>query len=260
LDAADRSNADVKRAYYKLARVIHPDKCSHPSASDAMGVAASAHSTLSDSTRRAAYDLYASQVDVDDAGAETYAQWESKGGANWKHLPPWLVRGLNHRCVGPILKFFLLIAAVVAGALALALGIAYFAVHMTLWVACFAGCGGRCWPRYGEGARAHARRMERFGRARMAWEAEASYARGRGEDPPEFSAFVSAWMENNKDPEEEEEEEDGGEGDGGEEKGWKKKTGGGIHSPPGPGVGSISSKKPPPGPRRSTTYGATTTT
>ena len=42
--------AQIKKAYYKIARVIHPDKCRDPRATEAMGVVTSAHSTLSNTT------------------------------------------------------------------------------------------------------------------------------------------------------------------------------------------------------------------
>ena len=65
--------AQIKKSYYKIARLIHPDKCSDPRATNAMGVVTSAHSTLSNLTLRTAYDLYASQVNVDSAGSDSFA-------------------------------------------------------------------------------------------------------------------------------------------------------------------------------------------
>jgi DnaJ-class molecular chaperone len=55
------STEDIKKAYRKLARVLHPDKCQDARATDAMAVVTSAHSTLANAALRAAYDLYASE-------------------------------------------------------------------------------------------------------------------------------------------------------------------------------------------------------
>jgi hypothetical protein len=46
---------------------------------------------------------------------------------------------------------------------------------------CRALCCGHCWPRYGEGARLHAERQERFMRMLKDYEAEAMIARAGGD-------------------------------------------------------------------------------
>ena len=107
MDPKTCTAAQIKRAYYKIARIIHPDKCRHPKATEAMGVVTSAHSTLTNGTLRTAYDMYASQVEVDSANADSFHQWESKGGAQMAHLPPWLVHCLGHPILGPITMFFI---------------------------------------------------------------------------------------------------------------------------------------------------------
>jgi uncharacterized membrane protein len=89
--------------------------------------------------------MYASQVEVDSAASDTYAQWESKGGANMAHLPAWLVNGLNHPVLGPIIMFFIVLLMLLSGLLLLGLFLAYLAVHMVFWfVCCFGCCGTAC--------------------------------------------------------------------------------------------------------------------
>lgn len=192
----------MKKSYYKIARLIHPDKCSHPQATDAMGVVTSAHSTLSNTALRAAYDMYASQVEVDSAGADSFAQWESKGGANMAHLPPWLVKGLNNPILGPIIMFFIILFMLVAALFFLVLFLVYFVIHMIFWFLCCFGCCGHCWPRYGEGARLHAKRQERFMRMLQDYEVEVMAAQAKGEPMPDPNVFFANW--NLAHPEEEE--------------------------------------------------------
>ena len=79
--------AQIKKAYYKIARVIHPDKCRDPRATEAMGVVTSAHSTLSNTTLRTAYDMYASQVEVDAQGADSFSEWERRAARRWRTSP-----------------------------------------------------------------------------------------------------------------------------------------------------------------------------
>ena len=185
--------AQIKRAYYKIARIIHPDKCRHPKATEAMGVVTSAHSTLTNGTLRTAYDMYASQVEVDSANADSFHQWESKGGAQMAHLPPWLVHCLGHPILGPITMFFIWLLLLSAALVFLALFLCYMVVHMVFWFLCCFGCGGHCWPRYGEGARIHAKRQERFMRMLHDYEAEAMNAQAKGEPMPDPNVFFHNW-------------------------------------------------------------------
>lgn len=185
--------AQIKKAYYKIARVIHPDKCRDPRATEAMGVVTSAHSTLSNTTLRTAYDMYASQVEVDAQGADSFSEWESKGGAQMAHLPPWLVKGLANPILGPIIQFFMVIFLLLLLVVMCALFLVYFVIHMVFWVVCCCGCGGHCWPRYGEGARIHAKRQERFMRMLRDYEAEAAMAQAKGEPMPDPNLFFANW-------------------------------------------------------------------
>src|ERR1039458_7419583 len=53
------SDAEIKKAFRKLARELHPDVNSHdPNAEDKFKEAAEAYEVLSDSERRATYDRY----------------------------------------------------------------------------------------------------------------------------------------------------------------------------------------------------------
>jgi hypothetical protein len=64
---------------------------------------------------------------------------------------------------------------------------------MVFWVVCCCGCGGHCWPRYGEGARIHAKRQERFMRMLRDYEAEAAMAQAKGEPMPDPNLFFANW-------------------------------------------------------------------
>mmetsp|Transcript_9316 Transcript_9316/g.22921 ORF Transcript_9316/g.22921 Transcript_9316/m.22921 type:complete len:144 (-) Transcript_9316:336-767(-) len=118
------------------------------------------------------------------------------------HLPQWLVRGLAHPVLSPVLVFLMVALMVAAAALFLALFLAYFVVHMVFWFLCCFGCCGHCWPRYGEGARVHARRQERFMRMLQDYEAEAQMAQAKGQPVPDPNVFFANW--NIAHPEEEE--------------------------------------------------------
>ena len=110
---------------------------------------------------------------------------ESKGGAQMAHLPPWLVKGLANPILGPIIQFFMVIFLLLLLVVMCALFLVYFVIHMVFWVVCCCGCGGHCWPRYGEGARIHAKRQERFMRMLRDYEAEAAMAQAKGEPMPD---------------------------------------------------------------------------
>jgi len=196
----DASAEDIKRAYRKLARVLHPDKCNDARATDAMAVVTSAHSTLTSAPLRAAYDLYASRVDVDDNSSASFGEWQSREGAATVHLPAWLIKSLSTPVLGHIIIGLMMIAALVVVLVALALALAYLVVHMIFWLFCCFGCCGSCWPRYGVGARVHAKRQERFMLMLKAYEKASLDAAAEGADPPHPTVFFAQWNVDNPEP------------------------------------------------------------
>ena len=109
------------------------------------------------------------------------------------HLPPWLVKGLAHPVLGPVIQFFMVVFLLLAAVFFLALFVVYFIIHMIFWFVCCFGCCGHCWPRYGEGARLHAKRQERFMRMLRDYEAEAMMAKAKGEPMPDPNVFFVNW-------------------------------------------------------------------
>ena len=188
------SAGEVKRAYRTLARVLHPDKCRDPRATEAMAVVTSAHSTLTTPALRAAYDLYAARVDVRDAKAESFGEWQSKEGAAAVHLPPWLIKAMATPVLGQ------LIGALCAALVSVALFLCYLVVHMFFWLACCFGCCGNCWPRYGMGARVHEKRQERFMEMLRDFERATMEARERGDDEPPPTVFFAQWNVDHPEP------------------------------------------------------------
>ncbi|KAI8611497.1 hypothetical protein BC830DRAFT_1140967 [Chytriomyces sp. MP71] len=65
------SESDVKRAYRKLALLLHPDKCSVAGSDEAFKSLSHAHMVLSDPSKRKDYDLWG--VDPDSADGKAFA-------------------------------------------------------------------------------------------------------------------------------------------------------------------------------------------
>ena len=194
------STDDIKKAYRKLARVLHPDKCQDARATDAMAVVTSAHSTLANAALRAAYDLYASRVNVEDASSASFGEWQSREGAAAVLLPAWLIKAMSTPVLGQLISILALLLALALILLTLALAACYLFIHMCFWLLCCFGCCGSCWPRYGIGARVHAKRQERFTQMLKAYEKATMDAAADGADPPHPTVFFAQWNVDNEEP------------------------------------------------------------
>lgn len=194
------SASECKRAYRAVARILHPDKCRDERATSAMAIVTSAHSTLTTPALRAAYDLYATRVDVGDDGADSFGAWQSKEGAAAMHLPPWLIKAMAIPVLSQLISILALVLALVIGLALAALSLAYLAVHLAFWLACCCGCGGQCWPRYGLGARVHEKRQARFMEMMRDYERATTEAHGRGDEPPHPTVFFAQWNVDHPEP------------------------------------------------------------
>lgn len=85
--APDASNAALKKNYYTLARMLHPDKCQLPGAEDAMTSVSLAYDTLTNVIKKTLYDQYMSQS-AENSKDQTYAEWEAS--QQPMELPKWL--------------------------------------------------------------------------------------------------------------------------------------------------------------------------
>jgi hypothetical protein len=198
--ARNASGEEIKNAYRKLARVLHPDKCQDARSTEAMAVVTSAHSTLANAGLRAAYDLYASRVNVQDASSASFGEWQSREGAAAVHLPAWLIRAMSTPVLGQLISLLALVVALALMLLTLALAAVYLCVHMFFWFLCCFGCCGSCWPRYGIGARVHAKRQERFTRMLKEYETATMNAAAEGVDAPHPTVFFAQWNVDNEEP------------------------------------------------------------
>lgn len=97
--STDTSNAQMKKNYYTLARMLHPDKCRLDGADNAMTSVSQAYATLTNVIKKTLYDQYLSQVGNDaDNPDQTYQEWESR--QQPVDLPVWLrwlleIKGCN---------------------------------------------------------------------------------------------------------------------------------------------------------------------
>ena len=77
----DASQADIKRAYRRLAKMYHPDVSREPGAVTRFKQINEANSTLSDPSRRAEYDRQALLVDMhkqhESQKRERFEQWRN---------------------------------------------------------------------------------------------------------------------------------------------------------------------------------------
>lgn len=105
----DASNAQLKKNYYTLARMLHPDKCQLPGAEDAMTSVSLAYDTLTNVIKKTLYDQYMTQQQAEggDGKEQTYAEWEAS--QQPMELPKWLSVLLGIKGCGWILAFLIAI-------------------------------------------------------------------------------------------------------------------------------------------------------
>jgi tetratricopeptide (TPR) repeat protein len=102
----EASAGQMKKNYHILARMLHPDKCQHPDASEAMGQVSLAYDTLTNVMKKTLYDQFMSQAAEGDK-KQTYAEWEAK--QQPVEIPKWLSWILAIKGCGWILAIVLLI-------------------------------------------------------------------------------------------------------------------------------------------------------
>ena len=129
----------IKKNYYKLSRLIHPDKTKAENADDAFKVVSLAYTTLSNPVKKNLYDRYTKDVDIDapPEGTQSYAQWEAEQATNPVKIPQWLMTILQIPVVGLIVALLLLPALLLL--LLLALLIAAFILCIA-WVVSLVMC------------------------------------------------------------------------------------------------------------------------
>lgn len=103
----DATNAQLKKNYYTLARILHPDKCQLPGAEDAMTDVSLAYDTLSNVIKKTLYDQYMQQTGEGDDKEQTYAEWEAK--QQPMEIPKWLNVLLGIKGCGWILAILIVI-------------------------------------------------------------------------------------------------------------------------------------------------------
>eukprot|EP00871_Galdieria_phlegrea_P005538 jgi/Galph1/5986/GphlegSOOS_G4591.1 len=121
------SEAEMKKNYYKLARILHPDKCKEAGAEDAMKTVALAYDTLTSPIKKRLYDAYMTDTGRNGENAESYAEWEARQGQ--VQLPAWLDRLLRIRGVSWIVLMVLLIILIPVFLIA-------FILSVVAWVLC----------------------------------------------------------------------------------------------------------------------------
>lgn len=83
-------NAELKKNYYTLARILHPDRCQLKDAGDAMTSVSQAYDTLSNKLKKTLYDQFLTQTGGEsERPNQTYQEWESQ--QEPMKLPKWLL-------------------------------------------------------------------------------------------------------------------------------------------------------------------------
>lgn len=115
----------LKRNYFKLSRLVHPDKCQHPDAGKAMAVVSTAYDVLSTPMKKKLYDAYATEEKPADM---SYAEWEAKQ----VEVPAWLVKVLKIPGGGCCLIIILIITIIVLVPLFIIMAI----LAQVFWILC----------------------------------------------------------------------------------------------------------------------------
>jgi len=104
----DAAPADIKKNYYTLAKMLHPDKCQLDGAAEAMSQVSQAYDTLNNPIKKKMYDNYVDDM-MKKSGAEgkTFAEWEAENGR--VELPKWLDCMLKVKGCAFILLFILIL-------------------------------------------------------------------------------------------------------------------------------------------------------
>ncbi|KAK9862451.1 hypothetical protein WJX84_000449 [Apatococcus fuscideae] len=132
----DSPETDVRTSYYKLSRLVHPDKCRHEQASSASAAVNLAYDTLRNPAKKKLYDSYMEDKgEAEDGAGMTYAEWEAKQAHI--QLPRWLESLLRIRGCGFCLLICLAPVLLLVGLLALVLYV--FCLPVKILLAC-------CWP------------------------------------------------------------------------------------------------------------------
>ncbi|EFN60178.1 hypothetical protein CHLNCDRAFT_56629 [Chlorella variabilis] len=117
----DTPMGEIKANYYKLSRLVHPDKCKHARAADASAVLNQAWGTLNNAIKKRAYDAYVDDINVDAPEGMSYAEWEASNAMQQVKLPKWLEAFLRIPGAGIIMLLILFPLTLILLALLLAL-------------------------------------------------------------------------------------------------------------------------------------------
>ncbi|KAG7361844.1 chaperone protein DnaJ [Nitzschia inconspicua] len=84
ISATECTEADIKKAYRKLAVKVHPDKNSAPKADEAFKAVGLAYATLSDPQKKAIYDRYGDEDPDNRGGGSTGMRHRGPGGMHFR--------------------------------------------------------------------------------------------------------------------------------------------------------------------------------
>lgn len=106
--STDADNSQMKKNYYALARMLHPDKCQLEGADNAMTSVSQAYDTLTNVLKKTLYDQFLSQTGDDaEHPNQTYQEWESR--QQPVEMPKWLNVLLGIKGCGWILAILVML-------------------------------------------------------------------------------------------------------------------------------------------------------